>query len=306
VSAIHFRAPTLADAPAVFAMLAARDVADYGVPDITLADLQDEWSADSCDLSADAILAHTDSGAIAGYAVIHRPGAMGFVPVDHEGRGIGTKLVHWARTRERALGRAHHRQAIPSSNARARELLLACGYQYERSFSRMVRALDGSERETAPAGLSMRQFALDADGRAVHALDELSFAANADFRPETLEEFVHEHLRPHDFAPNLSLIVHDADAMVGFLLARRWSAEAVGFIDLLGVHPQWRRRGIGSALLGTAFARFAADGLPEAQLGVASDNPRALQIYQRAGMRPRFVVDAYVRQFDSETSVARP
>jgi ribosomal protein S18 acetylase RimI-like enzyme len=283
-------------------MLVARDLADYGVRDITLADLEDEWSADSFDLSADAILAHTEDGAIAGYAVIHRRGAMGFVSVDHEGLGIGTRLVHWARKRERELRRPHHGQAIAAGNARARDLLLASGYQYERSFSRMVRLLDGSECEPRLSGVVVRQFAHDVDPRAVHALDELCFAANADFLPETVEEFTGEHLRPRDFAPELSLVVYDAGAMVGFLLARRWSEEAVGFIDLLAVHPRWRQRGIGSALLRTAFARFAADGLREAQLGVASDNLRALQIYERAGMRPRFVIDAYVRELDESAT----
>jgi mycothiol synthase len=298
VPTLHFRAPRLTDARAVLAMLVARDLADYGIPDITLADLEEEWRADSFDLSADAILAQTPDRAIAGYAVIHRSGAMGFVSVDHEGLGIGSRLVHWARERERELRRPHHRQAIAAGNARARDLLLASGYQYERSFARMVRRLDGHERESVLPGLTVREFAPDRDGAVVHALDELSFAANVDFQPEILEEFADEHLRPRDFAPELSFVVHDADTMVGFLLARRWNEEAVGFIDLLGVHPRWRRRGIGSALLRTAFARFAADGLREAQLGAASDNPRARQIYDRAGLRPRFVIDAYVGKLD--------
>jgi mycothiol synthase len=305
VPAIQFRAPTFADAGAVLALLVARDLVDYGVPDMTLPELEDEWSAESFDLGADAIVAQTPDGVIAAYAVIHRPGAMGFVSVDHEGLGIGTRLVQWGRKRERELGRARHRQAIPAGSARARELLLASGYQYERSFSRLVRSLDGSEREPGLGnGMVLRAFAPETDSRGVHSLDELSFAANADFQAETLEEFTDGHLRPREFAPELSLVVHDADALVGFLLARRWREQAVGFIDLLGVHPAWRRRGVGSALLRTAFARFAADGLREAQLGVASDNPQALQIYERAGLRERFVVDAYVRKLDDSAARA--
>lgn len=290
---VTLRPPTLADAQAVFDMLVARDLVDYGVPDISLEDLHDEWRAPNCD----AVLAETESGAVVGYAILHRPGAMGFVSPDHEGQGIGIQLVTWAQRRERELGRPYHGQAAPGSNARARELFHSFGYAYERSYSRMVRALQGSEIEPEPS-VTLRAVVPEQDASAIHALNELSFTGNPDYKPEPLDEFVGEHLRAHDHAPELSLVAHEGDTMVGFLLARRWPQERVGFIDLLAVHPQARRRGLGSALLQTAFARFAAAGLREAQLGVASDNPRALQIYERAGMTPRFVVDAYHRPIE--------
>ena len=48
-------------------------------------------------------------------------------------------------------------------------------------------------------------------------------------------------------------------------------------------------------MLETAFAGFAAAGLREAQLGVASDNPDALRLYERQGMAKRFRYDTYER-----------
>lgn len=45
----------------------------------------------------------------------------------------------------------------------------------------------------------------------------------------------------------------------------------------------------------TAFERFAAAGLREAHVGVASDNPNALRLYERCGMTERFRIDAYER-----------
>ncbi len=289
------RAPRAADARAVFDMLVARDLTDYGVADIALADLHDQWTAKGFDLEADAVLACSPGGRVVGYSAIHRPGAMGFVAPGHEGQGIGARLVAWAEQRERALGRERHGQAAASSNARARELFTARNYVYERSYARLVRAISGSETAPAAAGLELRPLAPERDARAVHALNERSFAGNPDYKPESLDEFVSEHLRAHDQAPELSLVAHAGGTLVGFLLARRWDAEAVGFIDLLAVDPQAQRLGIGSTLLRAAFARFAAAGLREAQLGVASDNPRAAQLYERAGMTPRFVVDTYHR-----------
>ena len=47
-----------------------------------------------------------------------------------------------------------------------------------------------------------------------------------------------------------------------------------------------RGHGLGTVLLLSVFAAFADAGLREASLEVASDNPRALRIYERAGMKP--------------------
>jgi ribosomal protein S18 acetylase RimI-like enzyme len=46
-------------------------------------------------------------------------------------------------------------------------------------------------------------------------------------------------------------------------------------------------------LLRTAFAAFAEAGLREAQLGVASDNPGALTLYERLGMAIRHRADVF-------------
>jgi ribosomal-protein-alanine N-acetyltransferase len=84
-----------------------------------------------------------------------------------------------------------------------------------------------------------------------------------------------------------------ADQIVGFLLARRWTAPPVGFVDILAVHPDHQRSGIATALLAEAFWLFSEAGLEDAQLGVASTNPRALRVYEKLGMTPRFRYDTY-------------
>ena len=48
------------------------------------------------------------------------------------------------------------------------------------------------------------------------------------------------------------------------LLARRRQDEAVGYVDVLGVDPEHQDRGLGTSLLGSAFAAFVEVGLREA------------------------------------------
>jgi hypothetical protein len=63
---MRLRAPAPDDAPAVLAVLQARDAIDHGGLDYTLGDLRDEWQGAEFDLSCDAVVAE-DAGRIAGY-----------------------------------------------------------------------------------------------------------------------------------------------------------------------------------------------------------------------------------------------
>ena len=281
---------------AVHEVLAARDLADLGFSDHTLDDVRDEWRASDVDLGADAQVVEADDGRIVAYAIAGRPGAIAAVIPHYEGQGIGTRLLDWVERRQRGQGRPRHRQWIAGTNARARKLLVDAGYQPERSYWRMVRTLTGESgaAPAPPSGLVFRSVDASRDAAALHELDSISFATNADYVPHTLTTFLEEHLGAHDFDAELSYLAERQGRPVGFLLSRRWE-DGVGYVDLLGVHPEYRGRGLGTALLRRAFATFAAAGLREAQLGVASDNPGALRLYERVGMVQRFRYDTYER-----------
>ena len=225
------------------------------------------------------------------------------VAPDHEGRGVGSCLRVWAEQRDRARGTGRHRQWIAASNVSARRLLIAADYRPERSYWRLARKLDAVEEGAAPpVGVSLRPVDTDRDAAGLHAPNEVSFTANPDYEPYSFNAFDHEHLQAHDFDRELSCVAERGDQPVGFLLSRRWPERNASFIDLLGVHPDHRGRGLATAMLGTAFARFAAAGLREAQLGVASDNPSASRLYERQGMSKRFRYDTYQRAVDDPAS----
>lgn len=292
---MRLRPPTQTDDQAVLAVIVARDVADLGVPDYMLEDLRDEWRASDFELSADAVVAVDADRRIVGYAICHRPGTLAVVAPDAEGQGVGTQLLNWTERHDRERGLQRHRQWVAHSNDSARELLTNAGYKYTRSYWRMTRDLTGVTTGEPGTPFPLRQLDLERDAVALHELDAASFSANPDYRPESLTAFREEHLEAHDLAPELSLIAEEDGRVIGFLLADRWVNEWVGYVDLLAVHPDRQRCGLGGAMLLTAFGLFAAAGLREAQLGVASDNPRALALYERVGMTQRFQADTYER-----------
>jgi len=275
-------------------VIVARDIADFGEPDFALADLRDEWSASEFDLKADAMIAENQSGEVVAYAAVRRRGSLVSMHPEYETMELGEQLLRWAeqQERERDLGRAVHRQWVGAGDSLGTRLLFAAGYHHVRSYRRMVRDLGQVDPWPVPDGIRLRPIEVERDAPALHAVDGAAFSSLPDFTPGSLAGFTEEHLRAHDTSPALSLAAMDGEAIVGFLLTRRWQ-DHVGFVDILAVHPSHQRRGLGGAMLSHAFASYATAGLREAQLGVASDNPRALSLYARLGMRVKFHADTY-------------
>lgn len=293
---MRLRPPSLRDLDAVFAVIAARETADIGHVDYVLADLRDEWSMTEVDLDRDVRVVESEDGRILAYGIVRTPGALGLVDPDAEGRGAGTMLLDWLEQRESELGRNPHRQYVASGSRSAEVLLRARGYDLTRSNYRMTRRLDRLEVPAEPPpGVELRALDVERDVEAVHALDARAFATDPGYEPESLTAFIEEHIRRHDMAPELSLVAWRQNRLIGFLLSRRWEEDNVGYVDVLATHPEEQRQGVGMTLLLAAFARYADAGLAEAQLDVSSVNPRALRVYERAGMTPRFRYDIYER-----------
>jgi mycothiol synthase len=286
------RRSTHDDDQAVLRVLAARDLRDFGVADFTRGLLLDQWRVAEFDPSADAVVAVQDE-AVVGYGALFTPGALGFVDPDHEGQGIGSVLLAWVEARARRRGRKAHRQPVARGNAGAHALLRAAGYRRVRSVLQMARAIRVPPAvPPPPPGVTLHMLDVRRDAEALHAADAAAFAGNPEFEPEGFDAFFDEHLGTPELDPELSLVARRGEAIAGFTICRR-SGPSIGYIDLLAVEESERRRGLGTVLLLRAFASFAAAGLHEAQLEVASDNPRALRLYERAGMTPRHGLDVF-------------
>jgi mycothiol synthase len=294
---MRYRAPVPADAPAALAVSEARDIADLGEVDHTLEELRDEWRSSDLDLEHDARVVEDPEGRIVAYAAVRRRGTLVLVAPDQEGRGIGSRLLEWVEWRDREHGRDLHRQWVAGTNATARALLTRAGYRRARSYSQMVRLLEGiSGPPDPPTGFRLRSIHPAQDAAVLHAVDAASFGPSPDYTPESLAEFTAEQLGAHDFDAALSRVAINDEAIVGFLIAGRRPEEAVGWVHILAVAPAHQNRGLGTAMLQSAFAAFAEAGLREVRLGVASYNPRALHVYARLGMTERFRFDVYERR----------
>jgi mycothiol synthase len=292
------RSPVPADLEAAAGVIAARHHADIGSVAYTIEDLREQWADPDFDLARDARLAvDPASGESVGYAHVDFHGAFVSIPPEHEGIGIGTEILAWVEARERELGRGHHGQPVAATNLRAAAFLRSHGYERRRGYYRMARPLPADDRpqEEWPAGVDLRPLDPDRDAGELHTVDQAAFRSASDYKPEGLDTFRRRHLDRHDLDPGASRAAWRGDRIVGFLLARRWPDALSGFVEVLGVHPEEHGRGIGTALLRSAFETWAAAGVKQAQLGVSSENPRALRLYERIGMTRRFRIDIWQR-----------
>lgn len=298
---MRLRAPTPDDLEAAYAVIEARDLADVGFPDYTPQDLRDSWQLGELDLASDVRLVEDEAGRIVAYGIVEDQGAFGAVSPDAEGRGTGALLLAWVEQREIQLKHPVHRQYVAAANQTAAAFLSARRYALARSMHRMVRRLDGAAPSDPPLGVALRQ-PEPVDAEAINALDNRAFANDPGYVPTSLTAFREEHLEAHDTALDLSLVACEEERIVGFLVARRREDETVGYIEILAVDPDRDGQGIGRALLLRAFSGFAAAGPREAQLGVSSVNPRALRLYENAGMTPRLRHDIYERPLASASA----
>jgi len=83
------------------------------------------------------------------------------------------------------------------------------------------------------------------------------------------------------------MLVEEGTETAGFAICKVHPGDAeLGWIQILGVRPRWRGRGVGRALLLTAFGAFRTRGLTRAGLGVDAENPTgATRLYESVGMR---------------------
>ncbi|MCB9452731.1 MAG: GNAT family N-acetyltransferase [Anaerolineaceae bacterium] len=188
-----------------------------------------------------------------------------WVHPDYQGQGIGMRLL--AAAEAGLLVRRPDAAELPilfhlgENDFRAANLLLKRGYEPVRQpFSMRIEL---NERHDSPmelpAGVVLRDFDAECDWRAVYAADRAAFAANWGFDLITPEEWRHEHMARPDFEARLWLLAYAGETLAGLCL--NYPGDGiVGHLDTMGVHADWRRRGLGAALVRLSLHEFRRRG----------------------------------------------
>lgn len=313
-----FRPMTREDAAAVHAVITAYETAD-DVAARTSADVTEPFEDPWWDARTDSLIVQAD-GEVCGRAIVTwRPGALrrvmvelfGGVHPDHRGRGVGHALLTWQSQRGRQVLAAAGEQDLPGvlqlhvGDRQPASVALAerHGFVATRWYHDMVRDLtEPLPARRLDAGVELLVMAerpdLYDEARVVRTA---SFAEHFGSEPIDADTWRRRVIDHPDSRLDLSLLAVDGDGgVIGLLLTGVYPQDwpdpdrPEGWIDLLGVLPGHRGRGIASALLIEAMRRYVADGMATAGLGVDADNvTSALRLYESLGFQTRRMETAY-------------
>lgn len=289
------RAATKDDLDGVFSVVVSSDMREFGEIDTPKDEFAVDWA--EMDHANDVQLAIGHDGQFVGYANCRREGefsgidAEGYVHADHEGRGIGTALIRW--TEQRAADfvglapegtRVMLQNPTNAYNTEAAALLTGLGYVLARQFWRMqIVFSDPPPIGAAPEGITIRAARTEADERRIWKATEAAFAQHWGHRPRSFDSWT-KRRKQFDHDPGLWWMAFAGDDVVGTLIGKVPPGGG-GWIQDVGVLPEWRQRGIAHALLERSFASFYERGLPSVALGVDTANATgATKVYERAGM----------------------
>jgi mycothiol synthase len=279
--------------------------------------IRKEWVSPNFDPADNIRLVFAPNGQMAGYIevwttskpLVH-PWMWGRVDPAYQGMGVGTWLLHWAE--ERALRelpnvpaelRFAPRVGTMREADHARKLFESLGYEKIRSSYHMLIEMDAPVPDPVfPEGITLRTYETEADAEALYTAVEDSFKDHFGFVPENPEEglkrFKHFWLG-EGTDTSLLFMAMDGDQVAGINLCRPHSFDdpEMGWVGTLGVRREYRKRGLGLALLRHSFNEFYRRGKRKVGLGVDAQNlTGALRLYEGAGMHVHQSFDQYEKE----------
>jgi GNAT superfamily N-acetyltransferase len=273
---------TVADATAVFAVMAAEQQQLLGKVDVEEADIIADWSRPSHDLSTHAV-GVLDGDLLVGYAEIMGPGrGDAAVHPGHHGRGVGSWLAQWMQHRARALG--HHEIGMPvPAGSPGERLMQELGYRVR--WNSWVLEMPAGREFTAPSlpdGYTIRAAESDADRRAAHDVIEDAFLEWSARDKDTYEDWIAQVVGRPGFAPWNLRIVADPEGEVVAGLQVYLSGDTA-FAAKLAVRRDRRSRGLARALLVEGYGVAREHGATRSEISTDS-RTGALGLYQAIGM----------------------
>lgn len=307
------------DVDRVTALINKFSQATAGLNEVDRAEIKNFWGTPGLSMDDDLRLVESPDGNVTGYVEaltlsetpVH-PFIWFRIDPDHADPDVGAALMNWAIERgSRVLEvlpadlRVSLHTFIISGYEPARQLFEKLGFTLIRHGLTMeIEMNDEPAAATWPAGIALQPFDESLAADVYRAHDE-AFSDHFGHVDEPFEagfaRFKHMHMEDKQaYDPTLWFVAMDGDQVAGYSICRinrQDEDKSEGWVNILGVRRNWRKRGLGMALLQHSFSEFYKRGLRVAGLSVdASNLTGALELYKRAGMHIKHQYDRYEKE----------
>ncbi len=220
----------------------------------------------------------------------------GFVDVEvvpeHRDKGIEHRLLDSCveYLRSKGVGKARSRSVV--TDGWKRSLLEPDSFEEEyRVYILVRRGRSGTRPAPLPEGfiIHRKPFAECTDADITTAVETFndSFRDHFSFAPEKIERWINFR----DTAKDLGILTlaMRGDEAVGICVSEESTAfneergVRAGWVDILGVRPRYRRRGLAKALLADGIDLLLEKGLDTVYIGVYAKNEKAFDLYRSFG-----------------------
>ncbi|MBN2146406.1 MAG: GNAT family N-acetyltransferase [Anaerolineales bacterium] len=243
--------------------------------------------------------------AILAWALLSPVGETFDVVIRPELRGtpVAESMLAWADTRltsiARSLGRdqigvmwiAEHDQVL---DGRLRER----GFRIKNVDVYMLCPLEGAlPAPNLPEGYCVRSSSGIAEVEARAAAQYGAFGSSAPFDRYVarFERFMQSPV----YAPDLDVVAAAPDGSIGaFSIIWIDPVNRLGSFEPVGTHPDFRRKGLGKAVMLEGLRRLQAQGMAQVAVCTSQDNMPAIKLYESLGFRVEKRLYYYGKQID--------
>ncbi|MGY5872909.1 MAG: GNAT family N-acetyltransferase [Candidatus Thorarchaeota archaeon] len=171
---------------------------------------------------------------------------------------------------------------------RLRPLYEEGGMRRGNEWSHMVCDLTTStlKQPEIPDGFSLKPI-IEVDNEEIWPCYDTTFSSSGDQRylnqteKQRRENFDDFFDRSKPIEEDASLLLYSGEEIVGFMKINLYSIG--GFVNGVGTHPDFRRRGLARLLMTSSIVRAAENGMKDLILEVDIKNHRAITLYEQLG-----------------------
>jgi len=159
------------------------------------------------------------------------------------------------------------------------------GYQRTQEFVHLTRSLNEAiSTPQVPAGYEVRSCRGEPEVAARAKAQFGAFNSSAQF--ERYGERFSNFMRSPVYDPELDIVAVAPDGQVGaFCIVWTDPVNQVGLFEPVGTHPDFRRSGLGKAVILEAMCRLQGRGMKSAIVSTPDDNLPAIKLYETTGFQ---------------------